>query len=63
MKHRGSMPNAPGEAPNRSPVVHPPLHIKGVTAATYGIRVLGEHRRYLVIQPDGIEPATSSDRH
>jgi len=42
----------------RWPEVHPPPRIESVTAGTYEIPVLGVNRRYLVIQPDGIEPAT-----
>jgi hypothetical protein len=55
MERRGSRPKAPGEAPNRNPAGYPSLH----TAGTYGIGVLGENRRYLVIQPGGIEPTTA----
>src|SRR5215217_960460 len=42
----------------RWPEVHPPPRNEGVTAGTYEIPLLGLNRRYLVIQPDGIEPAT-----
>jgi hypothetical protein len=45
-------------APDPNPVVDPSLHIGGITAETHVIRMLGENRRYLVIQPRGIVPAT-----
>jgi len=58
MERRGSRPLSAGEAPNREPVVHPLPHIEGLIAGTYEIRVLDMDRRYLVIQPGGIDPAT-----
>jgi hypothetical protein len=58
MERRGSRPLSAGEAPNREPVVHPLPHIEGLIAGTYEIRVLDMDRRYMVIQPGGIDPAT-----
>jgi polyhydroxybutyrate depolymerase len=50
MQRREHDPKALGAEPDR--------RVKGVTAKEYDIRVQGITRRYLVIQPDNIEPAT-----
>jgi polyhydroxybutyrate depolymerase len=42
----------------RWPEAHPSPRIDSVNARTYEIPVLGLNRRYLVIQPNGMEPAT-----